>query len=138
VPLPVHPHVRGEDFNCAPFCSLKSGSPPRAWGRPGRGRRRGIWGAVHPHVRGEDQFGFWLCDGHVGSPPRAWGRLKLIRGLRLAVRFTPTCVGKTYLARPPARRETVHPHVRGEDFLLHALSCKDVRFTPTCVGKTSG
>ena len=51
----------------------------------------------------------------VGSPPRVWGRLGYCGGAVFYYRFTPTCVGTTY---------------------LHDASKFERRFTPTCVGTT--
>ena len=151
------------------------GSPPRAWGRflgygvrvPGVrftptcvGKILGAlstWSplAVHPHVRGEDSFGVWSRLPPFGSPPRAWGRSVFDPEVLPPVRFTPTCVGKIRACCISANVESVHPHVRGEDFstwrkitcrcgspprawgrLEHEVSKRfGSRFTPTCVGK---
>ena len=119
----VHPHMRGED-GC-PTASLGSprGSPPHAWGRRLlQARRRGpggspphAWGrlclwpvsgnrmAVHPHMRGEDEI---QMDDVVG-----------------ALRFTPTCVGKTQASLAVFAGDTVHPHMRGEDSPYVNLVC---------------
>src|SRR5262249_13553779 len=35
----VHPHVRGDGKTPATIAEMVSGSPPRAWGRPGRNAR---------------------------------------------------------------------------------------------------
>ena len=73
-PLPVHPHMRGEDAASAELSLTSPGSPPHAWGRPldvlgdpGRvrftptcvgktphGRPCVKRHSVHPHMRGED------------------------------------------------------------------------------------
>ncbi len=114
VARPVHPHVRGE-YDCSGWISSRL--------------------AVHPHVRGE------YVDSHdnhsdvSGSPPRAWGIRLTCGPIPRVLRFTPTCVGNTYILRicstvksgsPPRawgiRRRpraapqscSVHPHVRGE------------------------
>ncbi len=53
----------------------------------------------HPHVRGEDPpmstTGAWFWE----TPPRAWGRQRVDVELDFIDRNTPTCVGKTRLAR---------------------------------------
>ena len=91
-----------------------------------------------------------------GSPPRAWGR----RNLKLTTphrhRFTPTCVGTTFLRMLGMTKEGVHPHVRGDDVMrsiTYATAAGSpprawgrrriwrwggafTRFTPTCVGTT--
>ena len=175
-PRPVHPHVRGEDLLHHADRDLEAGSPPRAWGRQGNNllaveawrftptcvgktscaaqamTRR----TVHPHVRGEDGTISKGYSTRVGSPPRAWGRRVGHDAQQVALRFTPTCVGKTIAAPLLALWPSVHPHVRGEDVIW--LTCAGrldgspprawgrlgielnpdyvVRFTPTCVGKT--
>ena len=131
----VHPHVRGEDRSVIAPASRPPGSPPRAWGgrthreKPcdpprftptcvGRTPRRASTPyrcAVHPHVRGEDYTACATSFTGIGSPPRAWGGLNE-RGERLGVgRFTPTCVGRTWVPDSVTERIPVHPHVRGED-----------------------
>ena len=94
-----------------------SGSPPRAWGRPGKRSLLRSRTPVHPHVRGDDDAGRALLEaeatvhphvrgddsvwtvrvpGSDGSPPRAWGRRNRgVTSSRLDRRFTPTCVGTT-------------------------------------------
>ena len=173
----VHPHVRGEDSVWQRFWVRFIGSPPRAWGRrprlvpdPRRARftptcvgktwQRPTSTAprtVHPHVRGEDLSALGRNRGGAGSPPRAWGRLLALLILPTAVRFTPTCVGKTSVEAPCFALCAVHPHVRGEDDKMTArqrtgygspprawgrrervaLGWIGDRFTPTCVGKTA-
>ncbi len=113
-----------------------SGSPPRAWGRRPRGRRRPRrWRftptcvgtasvgclrcstqPVHPHVRGDGELS--VVDKLVfgGSPPRAWGRRTTCPALARSGRFTPTCVGTARPARPSWSSVSVHPHVRGDGF----------------------
>ena len=115
-------------------------TPPRAWGRPGDGRRLELtegntptcvgktdaagnslpMARKHPHVRGEDAFGR-LYESFVGeTPPRAWGRP---RGYCWGVASpgnTPTCVGKTVSESSENVKIEKHPHVRGED-LIYAL-----------------
>ena len=93
--LTVHPHVRGEGKGNQYTTLPPGGSPPRAWGRVGRDRRRdgqrrftptcvgkGPTGppthrgaGVHPHVRGEGHAHLLELDPLEGSPPRAWGRV---------------------------------------------------------------
>ena len=175
---PVHPHVRGEDARVGTHGWAADGSPPRAWGRPNLGfvigtgarftptcvgktpgGRHGTWGCpVHPHVRGEDESAAVQASHSAGSPPRAWGRLRVANPPCGGLRFTPTCVGKTYPPVCITVRPPVHPHVRGEDVSEHywrliaagspprawgrpRLGRRPVgpyRFTPTCAGKTPG
>ena len=172
----VHPHVCGENGLARTFSTVYQGSPPRVWGKPSRpcgssrsyrftptcvGKTCAIVTkeclvSVHPHVCGENLNE--LDSGHaiVGSPPRVWGKL----GLRVvwipAIRFTPTCVGKTCQCIGKQPDLAVHPHVCGENltsFASHSSASgspprvwgkllrgagldNDLRFTPTCVGKT--
>ena len=77
---------------------------------------------------------------------------------RVWMRFTPTCVGTMNTQFPSASPLTVHPHVRGDDFLDPRIlgytsgspprawgRCRarttgnpPHRFTPTCVGTIAG
>ena len=112
--------------------------------------------SVHPHVRGEDAKIPLAYRAGGGSPPRAWGRFQTAQRSRLNGRFTPTCVGKMCARHPTAPRncgspprawgrfraggkdsekQTVHPHVRGEDGKFDERNHARTRFTPTCVGK---
>ncbi len=141
-PLPVHPHVRGDDLPFAPYDAVQNGSPPRAWGRrvqpapeqlvprftptcvgtTARPSSRRSGRPVHPHVRGDDNrvpMPSGLC---VGSPPRAWGRRGVGRAASANARFTPTCVGTTLCERRRRRPPSVHPHVRGDDRLAIAAT----------------
>ena len=110
---PVHPHVRGvyglEIFHppglvrsiptCVGFTST---------GNPSRWRT-----AVHPHVRGV-YFNSFTRPVHMDGPsPRAWGLQCLELYRNSGPRSIPTCVGFTSPAPNQARRQTVHPHVRG-------------------------
>ena len=151
-----HPHVRGEDPNCATVLRESGETPPRAWGRPQRPaihhillgntptcvgktrctRRRCRQDWKHPHVRGEDPNPRDVRSARLETPPRAWGR--------------PTT--SSYSSCLPWK----HPHVRGEDSVkpirmaakpetpprawgrhrpCGGASAKG-RNTPTCVGKT--
>ncbi len=154
---PVHPHVRGEDFDADVCRRPVAGSPPRAWGRRTILADACLHVSVHPHVRGEDAWRESALESVTGSPPRAWGRRVAGERVRIRYRFTPTCVGKTRLRTNEDVRVTVHPHVRGEDWSSvfdwnqylgspprawgrpdgPALHAAGGRFTPTCVGKTA-
>ena len=140
-PPAVHPHVRGEDENMLDTASDVNGSPPRAWGRRRpRSRRAGSprftptcvgktpspsvgssARTVHPHVRGEDGYVGLSPLADRGSPPRAWGRPPAYTEFVGRQRFTPTCVGKTPSLVASYQSKSVHPHVRGEDFLTLSI-----------------
>ena len=100
-----------------------------------------------------------LCgcgDFPNGSPPRVWGNRDRRQRVRLAYRFTPTCVGKSLQECLPRMPHSVHPHVCGEIKatlnLRHGvrgspprvwgnrrragIAAHVQRFTPTCVGKS--
>src|SRR3990167_4994606 len=91
---------------------------------------------VHPHVRGEDRSPSVTSSSALGSPPRAWGRHREDDKSDKAIRFTPTCVGKTSANRTddliPAGSP---PRAWGRLTMKTALFIA-TRFTPTCVGKT--
>ncbi len=94
----VHPHVRGDDRQSAPATVARRGSPPRAWGRRG-------WGMP---VLLANRF-----------TPTCVGTTKHHHFSRKARRFTPTCVGTTMLSAWCSSSAPVHPHVRGDDSMLH-------------------
>ena len=174
-PRAVHPHVRGEEILPSHGSRAVSGTPPRAWGRAvvhlsrvldGRytptcvGKsptpaRRTARTSVHPHVRGEEELRSRRITVPNGTPPRAWGRGTIgVSELRRS-RYTPTCVGKSLAQGHWGFRNTVHPHVRGEEpspFTpnaapsgtpprawgrghAHRRGAGHARYTPTCVGK---
>ena len=121
----VHPHACGEDVRRRMMAVLRSGSPPRVWGRhsadwwrrdggrftPTRvgktssSRSRAPRTAVHPHACGEDIVAHKSNPRGVGSPPRVWGRRVIGSGIPTSLRFTPTRVGKT----GPTVGQTVRP-----------------------------
>ncbi len=130
-----HPHVRGEDKPIRAMESIKTETPPRAWGRPvhmitsgcSHGNTPTCVGKTHqqtsprrqfrkhPHVRGEDLQAGEVFSVVKETPPRAWGRL--LRDIRTPFMLgnTPTCVGKTQAQGPLPAYAKKHPHVRGED-----------------------
>ena len=90
----VHPHGRGDNVGDHAGRFSRSGSPPRAWGQPGRrlvavppqrftptgvGTTVSRYSAagvcpVHPHGRGDNDAERRTGMNQVGSPPRAWGQ----------------------------------------------------------------
>ena len=172
----VHPHVRGEEAFAPHGTARAAGPPPRAWGRE-RGRDPAVIGAgstptcvgkrppppgrasrpsVHPHVRGEETRPATARGSGTGPPPRAWGRACSSTTYDTRGGSTPTCVGKSARSRQCPRRRSVHPHVRGEEFIwamrtgvglgppprAWGRGCARRRdghrhgSTPTCVGKS--
>ncbi len=131
----VHPHARGDDAESPPTYSCPAGSPPRAWGRfgrgavvvpesrftptrvgtmppsPGRARPR----PVHPHARGDDFEKRTVFPTNAGSPPRAWGRSFQRWADGGDCRFTPTRVGTILATYFFSCGSSVHPHARGDD-----------------------
>ena len=131
--IPVHPHIRGAYCPEVGDILETIGSSPHTWGirlpLPGRSCSQ----TVHPHIRGayvSEQGGkrmkigssphTWGIRPHIGhnlhprgSSPHTWG-IRPTRGQRCREsRFIPTYVGHTIFHRPPVRKATVHPHIRG-------------------------
>ena len=145
----------GEGAACPSVSQSSGGSPPRVWGRRGRGQFRqfsqrftptcvgkaicadgltiGI--SVHPHVCGEGEAILSDKWPYYGSPPRVWGRLNEHLHPHRGRRFTPTCVGKaTAVRNSQAALSGSPPRVWGR---LNRRTGRGSsrRFTPTCVGK---
>ncbi len=173
----VHPHMRGEYDSVMWIAWFVAGPPPHAWGIQGRDdarlRRAGStptcvgntpprpsraqrW-PVHPHMRGEYDRSRQNRVFRDGPPPHAWGIRNNPFAPGLGCGSTPTCVGNTGRCWPPGRSPWVHPHMRGEYFIVehyllglrgpppHAWGIlastsgtrSRSRSTPTCVGNTS-
>ena len=131
-----HPHERGEDRLLYTFLVTFLETPPRAWGRPKRPRKRlitsgntptsvgktitlgrqvqNIW--KHPHERGEDPTRALAPHASRETPPRAWGRQRPFRSITTWNRK--------------------HPHERGEDVHFRLRWYQLPGNTPTSVGKT--
>ncbi len=111
-------------------------------------------GTVHPHMRGDNCEAMQESNPLFGSPPHAWGQFCLNFYLIRQFRFTPTCVGTIRYALPGVAVYVVHPHMRGDNYLIN-LKCNNrygspphawgqllllyfinllARFTPTSVG----
>ncbi len=173
---PVHPHARGDNRNSRAGVPKSFGSPPRAWGQriipltsilclrftPTRVGTTvipdGILGpkTVHPHARGDNAYTSPFAPTYSGSPPRAWGQLPMSGVDPADWRFTPTRVGTTVEFISFTVNIPVHPHARGDNFLIFCLvACaygspprawgqlryltqneEARRFTPTRVGTT--
>ena len=112
----------------------------------------------HPHGCGEDGGGLRAGGPGTETPPRVWGRRRQATMTPLAIRNTPTGVGKTVRADGTRTDNRKHPHGCGEDtrlipetvskletpprvwgrrqFIVIVVS--QARNTPTGVGKTRG
>ena len=55
-----------------------------------------------------------------------------------SIRNTPTCMGKTNRDYTDSGNSWKHPHVHGEDVVIHFTKIVDEGNTPTCMGKTHG
>ena len=53
--------------------------------------------SVHPHMRGEYEIESEEFATTAGSPPHAWGIRQAPHRDAITQRFTPTCVGNTWL-----------------------------------------
>ncbi len=117
------------------FCnSLRSGSPPRVWGkvqnaltimrklritptcvgkRQQKKRNLTLTGD-HPHVCGEKCTVHLPVPGTKGSPPRVWGKEDVLRRRKRYGGITPTCVGKRSITSRAPVQHRDHPHVCGE------------------------
>ena len=144
----VHPHGRGDNRWCTPWSAAAYGSPPRAWGQlvasPVLGfvRRFTPTGvgtmptaspspsptSVHLHGRGDNSGIGEPHHGSIGSPPRAWGQYCRSRSVAQKARFTPTGVGTICRSARVDGADAVHPHGRGDNFLIR---------TPALVGDGS-
>ncbi len=92
--LGKHPHVRGEDIYKRSQRGISRETPPRAWGRHTRKKKKfdtlrntptcvgktllsgysRTPSKKHPHVRGEDTAKTSTTRSKWETPPRAWGR----------------------------------------------------------------
>ncbi len=87
-------------------------------------------------MRGEYKSLRSQFSGVRGSPPHAWGIRDDHDTVIQILRFTPTCVGNTYISRFLITGISVHPHMRGEYAYRASQPGICSRFTPTCVGNT--
>ena len=130
-----HPHGCGEDATSAMLDELAQETPPRVWGRLAEAERQAAHGGntptgvgktvcakqmrpcakKHPHGCGEDLLRPAKRARLQETPPRVWGRLTDHHLTKIAVRNTPTGVGKTLLHCPVRRFYRKHPHGCGED-----------------------
>ena len=114
--------------------SMTTGSSPRTWGTDGPAPRDGrrsrfipthvgnstrplnpkVPSSVHPHARGEQRTAHPRGGVHGGSSPRTWGTVQASICAPGCRRFIPTHVGNSCRRPACCRRQTVHPHARGE------------------------
>ena len=152
----VHPHARGEHGFSVSAPSHATGSSPRPWGTRSGDRGRGdvrrfiptpvgntstticspAGHAVHPHARGEHSATSGSAAAAFGSSPRPWGTRRPRRPLHDSCRFIPTPVGNTRANSRHSENRPVHPHARGEHFIVAGAMKADLRFIPTPVGNT--
>ena len=71
--------------------------------------------SVHPHVCGDNVWIVVLNFSIAGTPPRVWGQLKAKQIQVQVNRYTPTCVGTTYIKGTLPKNCPVHPHVCGDN-----------------------
>ena len=119
-PLPAlsrqkHPHVRGEEQPAMTSPVARPETPPRAWGRALRTRKKVRPDGNTPTCVGKSVAVPLLHPGTVETPPRAWGRARSLARKPCAERNTPTCVGKRQASRKDTLTDQKHPHVRGEE-----------------------
>ena len=130
--------MRGEQLQGAMLEEVKAGSSPHAWGTVQFDRQKDLTGrfiptcvgnrhqtagmvrrgTVHPHMRGEQYIAHSGGEGTAGSSPHAWGTGNKHLADIESNRFIPTCVGNRFLFFGYPMPETVHPHMRGEQFIV--------------------
>ncbi len=134
MPIPVHPHVRGDNFRGFQLMFHHSRFTPTCVGTMNWLLNDVSQFPVHPHVRGDNPTRRRGLLHPIGSPPRAWGQSNREPLYACLSRFTPTCVGTMasavmwlalLIGSPPRAWGQYKPAWKR----LGAL-----RFTPTCVG----
>ena len=136
---PVHPRVRGEQWQRADVNGVSAGSSPRARGTvhkpnspPALARfipacAGNSWApsttptaaSVHPRVRGEQGTILNQVSAGTGSSPRARGTASAPRWPPAETRFIPACAGNSPRRRRCTTTRPVHPRVRGEQARHH-------------------
>ena len=69
-----HPHVCGEKLQNLVFGDLKTGSPPRVWGKVVDDKITGTTRRITPTCVGKRWCYYLLYWKGWGSPPRVWGK----------------------------------------------------------------
>ena len=116
--LPVHPHRRGERQVRERHQGCGDGSSPQAWGTHKLRIRFGVTIRFIPTGVGNAIKGAKGRKRRRGSSPQAWGTPRQCEALRRAGRFIPTGVGNAIFRRLKVSIEPVHPHRRGERYIL--------------------
>ena len=116
----VHPHMRGDnqEWEAAMVGAMRFTPTCVGTMKPRCKPSRSL--SVHPHMRGDNGMSDLDGSEFVGSPPHAWGQCGGDCAGARAVRFTPTCVGTIFVLSANSRRDSVHPHMRGDN--VHGLS----------------
>ena len=110
----VHPHARGErQRDLAPHGD-GAGSSPRPWGTRDRCIHLFAGWRFIPTPVGNAVSLASSVPVLFGSSPRPWGTHHEQRAPYPDERFIPTPVGNAAGSPAPWRRESVHPHARGE------------------------
>ena len=136
IPLPKHPHARGEDIVYRNQRERNPETPPRTWGRPGAERPHLPRYRNTPTHVGKTREGADPLPFARETPPRTWGRQPIVRLVTKMERNTPTHVGKTppwapcWLTRWETPPRTWGRHCREGEGVSHDGN------TPTHVGKT--
>ena len=74
LPLPVHPHTRGENKFGLGFAQFLGRYIPTRVGKTSPGSEFRSRQPVHPHTRGENFSRLCLAFAVVGTSPHAWGK----------------------------------------------------------------
>ena len=153
----VHPHVRGADGDfgdghnqnlwfiptCVgqipltpPALLIKCGSSPRAWGRLRFVTLHSVFPRFIPTCVGQMYRSpascirsLWFIPTCVGQMAWAWAVL------RFPSRFIPTCVGQMLCSNNAIDSPSVHPHVRGADWMSSWVSMSAVGSSPRAWGR---
>jgi len=153
----VHPHGRGDYVCYERRVFIPFRFTPTGVGTTKQRKHVIKVSSVHPHGRGDYGHNATKPDCLDGSPPRAWGLQVRHHLANAPLRFTPTGVGTTGSVRARLHDVSVHPHGRGDYFLLfrkasaasgsppRAWGLRETwnaqkfctRFTPTGVGTTN-
>ena len=129
--------MRGKDRNNSPQFKGYGITPACAGKRTKTfGCRRRCWD--HPRVCGEKCLRKIRPSWTAGSPPRVRGKDHILRHIKVAIRITPACAGKSFdgtLSKGYARD---HPRVCGEKKILQCDTPCGIGSPPRVRGKGHG